>query len=959
MLGKSILHYKIMEELGRGGMGVVYKAEDTKLKRNVAIKFLPKHISADSEERERFKIEAQSAAALSHPNIATIHAIEESADEMFIVMEYIDGKELKDHIDAGPLTVDDSLDIATQIGKGLQAAHQNGIVHRDIKSANIMLKADGQVKIMDFGLAKVRGGKQITKAGTTLGTAAYMSPEQTSGETVDHRSDIWSLGVLLYEMLTGQLPFKGDYDQAITYSILNEEQEPITGLRTGIPMEMERIVNKCLQKNPSDRYQHVDEFIVDLRQIKKESETNKLLSQTGTKRTLPQKQKRSFVVQGIIAVVIVLLIAGYFLFTGGTEIKERVPVAVADFVNETNEPELNSLSGMLITALEKSRRLSVLSRSHMFDILKQMGKENVEYIDESTGREICKEASINLLVVSSIRKFGKLYSIDLKILDAKSGSFIYTDKEDGEGQESIPGMLDRLAEKTRKGLKEKETEISSNSQKLAEVTTRNLEAYQYYFKGEELINKLKFVDAAEEFRKAVAIDPEFALAYYRLSYALHWRFEGNQALENPPLEKAMSMIDRIPEKEQYLLRAFKAHLGHSREDLQNGLSILKEMEKIYPNDKEMLYDIGDWSFHLGDYQAAEQYLGRVLKMDPVFERALQHLAWTFRETGKYERMLETAKTYLSVDGSDDAYSLLGEAYALTKQYDEGLQVLRQAQDLFPKNYQSTIEIAHLYVYQEQYPAAEKELQKLTAPGHSQETKQEGYRTLSNIYLYSGKFRDAIQTTDKVIEFEWQQKDTASASRWMIRKALLKIMGKNDGSGALREVEKTIPYQKHITSNFYWRDLAYLYVLVGKTELAGSIARQHEPLDRLILPVIDCEEGNCDKADSLNQTSEEGRNWTGMLYHLGKCYVESGQLEKGAALLHQMQSTTIPSWGPPFFGMWYPHGFYLLGKGYESSGKRDLAIKNYEKFLALWKDADNDLPDLIDAKNRLSKLKGAL
>jgi len=224
MIGKTILHYNIIEKLGEGGMGVVYKAEDSRLKRDVAIKFLPRHIAGNAEERERFKIEAKAAAALNHPNIATIYAIEEVDGEMFIVMEFIDGKELRDIVGAtGPVAPTDAIEYATQIASGLQAAHAKGVTHRDIKSSNIMVTESGQVKIMDFGLAKIAGGAQLTKDHSTLGTAAYMSPEQARGEPVDQRTDIWSFGVVLYEMLTGQLPFRGVYEQAVIYSILNEE----------------------------------------------------------------------------------------------------------------------------------------------------------------------------------------------------------------------------------------------------------------------------------------------------------------------------------------------------------------------------------------------------------------------------------------------------------------------------------------------------------------------------------------------------------------------------------------------------------------------------------------------------------------------------------------------------------------------------------------------------------------
>ncbi|MCG8606763.1 serine/threonine protein kinase, partial [bacterium] len=245
MIGKTILHYKILEKLGEGGMGVVYKAEDTKLKRDVAIKFLPRQIAASDEERERFKIEAQAAAALNHSNIATIHAIEQHDEEMFIVMEYIEGQELKDVVGAyrdTPLPTDDVLDYATQIASGLQAAHKKGVIHRDIKSSNIMITEEGQVKIMDFGLAKIRGGAGVTKVGTTLGTASYMSPEQARGEDADHHTDIWAFGVVLYEMLTGQLPFPGDYEQAVIYSILNEDPE----FSDKMPSTLRQIVQRTL-----------------------------------------------------------------------------------------------------------------------------------------------------------------------------------------------------------------------------------------------------------------------------------------------------------------------------------------------------------------------------------------------------------------------------------------------------------------------------------------------------------------------------------------------------------------------------------------------------------------------------------------------------------------------------------------------------------------------------------------
>jgi serine/threonine protein kinase len=291
MIGRTISHYKILEKLGEGGMGVVYKAQDTKLKRIVALKFLTPKALGNEEEKSRFVHEAQAAAALDHPHICTIHEIDEANGQTFIAMAYIEGESLKDKIASGPLKLNESLDIAIQVAAGLQEAHDKGIVHRDIKSGNIMVTSKGQAKIMDFGLAKLTGHVQITKTGTTMGTVAYMSPEQAQGEEVDHRSDIWSLGVVLYEMLAGQLPFRSEYQQAMVYSILNEEPEPATGLRTGMPMDLERIVNKALAKNLDGRYQRTKDILFDLRSVRKE-----LKSIISEKRSSAKKLQRSIAV---------------------------------------------------------------------------------------------------------------------------------------------------------------------------------------------------------------------------------------------------------------------------------------------------------------------------------------------------------------------------------------------------------------------------------------------------------------------------------------------------------------------------------------------------------------------------------------------------------------------------------------------------------------------------------------
>jgi serine/threonine-protein kinase len=309
MIGQAVSHYKILEQLGAGGMGVVYKAQDLKLDRPVALKFLPPDLTRDAEAKKRFILEAKAASTLQHHNICSVHDIDETADgQMFIVMDLYDGETLKKMVERGPLTIDAAIDIAMQVAQGLARAHEQGIVHRDVKPANIIITADGIAKIVDFGLAKLRGLSMRTRTGSTLGTAAYMSPEQTKGESADSRTDTWSLGVTLFEMLTGQLPFKGDYENAVIYSILNTDPEPLTALRTGVPMELERIVTKALAKKREERYQHADDILVDLRVLRSNlSRVSGSSPGLGPSRVPPQANRRAQLTPWLVALCMALV----------------------------------------------------------------------------------------------------------------------------------------------------------------------------------------------------------------------------------------------------------------------------------------------------------------------------------------------------------------------------------------------------------------------------------------------------------------------------------------------------------------------------------------------------------------------------------------------------------------------------------------------------------------------------
>ncbi len=346
MIGKTLLHYHITAKLGEGGMGVVYRAEDTKLDRPVALKFLSGSLLGGDDDRARFKREARAAAALNHPNIATIYAIEEVDSDLFIVMEYIDGKPLNDLLRAGggtPLPLDTVVDYATQIAAGMQAAHEKGIIHRDIKAGNIMITEKGRVKVMDFGLAKFADRTRMTRQGSTVGTAAYMSPEQARGEEVDHRSDIWSLGVVLYEMVSGRLPFRGDYEQAAIYSILNEDPEPLTALRTGVPLAWDGIIAKALAKDPAVRYQHVDELPADLKAIgaggssphSRIAPASRMAPAAASPTTAPPRRKMPWVVAALVGVNV--LVALVFLMQKDPGSGQTMRLNIAPLTSKTQQ----------------------------------------------------------------------------------------------------------------------------------------------------------------------------------------------------------------------------------------------------------------------------------------------------------------------------------------------------------------------------------------------------------------------------------------------------------------------------------------------------------------------------------------------------------------------------------------------------------------------------------------------
>ncbi len=937
MIGQKISHYQILEKLGGGGMGVVYKAQDLKLDRFVALKFLSPHLSADEDEKKRFIYEAKAASALDHPNICTIHEIGETEDgQLFIAMACYDGETLKQKIvgaDGGPplqLSITSVIDIAIQISQGLAKAHAHGIIHRDIKPANVIVTKDGIVKILDFGLAKLAGGTQLTKTGTAMGTVAYMSPEQVQRLPVDHRSDIWSLGVVLYEMLTGKLPFEGEHEQPIMYGIVNDEPTSVRSLKPEVNIGLEQIVHKALAKELAERYQHIDEVLVDLKRPTNELESREIFSWKRRSRSTKRKARKRIFIEAAAALVLALFVVGYFIFTPKPENEGRVPIAVIDFLNETGDHELDGLSGLLITDLEQSRRLEVLTRSRMFDLLQQLNMPDLERIDEKAGRAVCKAAKVTTMAIGTVKKFGELYTVDVKVIDLERNKHLFAANVDGRGKESIPSLIDQIAERTRIDFNEPPENVRASNQKVAAVTTTNLEAYQHFFAGEYFLNKWRWQEAQEEFQKVIAIDSTYGLAYYRLAYA-KWDDLGSEHLQKDLLQKAFALLDRIPEKERYLVRA---HLAFVEKGAEAALAILKDVEQLYPNEKEIIYNIGDYSCHSGDYVTAMEYLEKLLIMEPAFERVWYHLAEAYRKV-----------------------------FGQSRDFSTGLSKLQQLRNLFPDKHAITVMIADFYVYQEKYEQAETELMKLIEAQQSYEVKRVGYERLSCFYPYMGKYEKALWASDKKIELYWQAKDTAWAATGYNYKGLLRQWGWTNFDNAWKEAEKAFPYNHRISLGPYWTSLFDLCIFQRKYAMAESLAKQklHVHPD-LLFSALYSSKHECAKAQALIEIELKSKpkfNTTGAaiilkLFLLAQCQFEEAELDDATKSLFRLQKLYINDFA--LRAVFYPKSFYLLGQIYEKKGNKQRAIENYTKLLHLWKDADEDLPELIDTKARLVKLR---
>ena len=941
--GDRLGAYRIVMLLGSGGMGEVYLAEDPRLDRRVALKVLSPELARDAASLKRFEREARAASALNHPSIITIHELGEHDGVTFIASELVDGETLRQRIERR-LAISETIDLALQIASALSVAHNAAILHRDIKPENVMIRRDGLVKVLDFGLAKLlapfdapdaRTIERTTTPGMVVGTIHYMSPEQARGGKLDTRSDIFSFGAMLYEMIAGRVPFDGETASHVMVAILEKEAEPLDD------PALQRIVAKALRKDPADRYQTIDDLANDLRAVTRSHEITKVMP-----RTVPRRRA----IYSVAAAVVIALIAAGAMLRPWRERgpQPRIPVVVADFDNQTGEKHLDGLSGMLITSLGQSRRLNVMSRSRMFDVLKGLGRAEVARVDETLGRDVSRAENARGLVLASVSRFGANYIVDVKVLDPSTNEYLFTAKEQGRGAESIPKLIDDVSEKLRLGLDEAEQDVRTARTEVRNAATSNLEAYQHFFVGEQYLNELKFQRAHEEFQRAVKLDPQFAMGWYRVADSLWWMTRTHEA--RSVIARAVALSDRVPRREQLNIRGLEAAL-HGR--FARCTELRREALALAPDDKETLYNLGDCLYHGGQSDEAIGHFRRVLQIDPSFERAHQHLFWALRTAGRHREALAASAAYVERFDSSFAWLMNAQSLLANGRPKEAVAAAHRVRDdgtsvffIFPG----------AYVRLQAGDVAGALAEARDARDSPRAHERFAARHIEAIAaMRAGRYREAVRLYDGVIaaaaglNLGVSLRDAAKAERaW-----LLALVGDQTRSRALADELRKIPE----LDDYVLFRVAWIYLETGDVETFAALHEKHfsdHPAARDLVAGYRALQAG-DAAAAMRPFRELARR-DALWFPLANAALAAGKYEEVRMAALRTEAPVEVGFISAFERALYTaRGKYLLGRAEEGLGNRAAAKKHYQTLVELWRNADTDIPELVDAKARLARL----
>jgi len=989
--------YQIIEELGRGGMGKVYKVFDTKIKDKIALKLLKPEIASDKKIIERFSNELKFARKIRHKNVCQMFDLSEEKGTHFITMEYVHGEDLKRFIrKVGTLSAGQATPIAKQVCEGLAEAHQLGVVHRDLKPQNIMVDEDGNARIMDFGIARSLKAKGITGAGVMIGTPEYMSPEQVEGKEVDQRSDIYSLGVILYEMVTGRVPFEGDTPFTVGVKHKSEIPKNPKDLNAQVPEDLSAVILKCLEKDKDQRYQSAGEVRSELENIEKGIPTTE--RKVPVKKSLTSKEITvQFTVRKLLIpalVIIALALIGVVIWQLLPQ-KEAIlapkienSVAVISFENQTGDKAFDYLQkaipNLLITSLEQTGYLHVATWERMRDLLKQMGKEDAEIIDRDLGFELCRRDGIEAIVLGIFIKAGDVFATDVKLLDVETKKLLMSASSKGEGVSSIlRTQIDELSREISLGVGISNQKVEEAKTQIADVTTTSMEAYKYYLKGTEAGDKYYWDDARKYLEKAVELDPTFAMAYSSL--AILYRMLGNTKAMNEAFEKAKTLSQKATEKERLNIESQYALFKEG--NIEKALRILKQITTKYPKEKRTYHALGYIYQNMNSLDEAIAAFNKVLELDPYFGVSINQLGYIYADMGDYEKSLEYFKRYASVSPGDaNPIDSMAEMYFRMGKLNEAILKYKEVLEIKP-DFGSSASIGYIYALKENYSEALRWIYKFIEMDPSPGRKAAGCLLRSFIHAWVGKFNEAlndVRTVQKLAESISNNPLKASMDGWMalilaekgdleqsknhidrwfesmkkydpqniqnhearyaLRLGLVDLMQGHNDSARTRLVEmksllpKISPAEKKLMTFDYNLLQGEILLAEGSLEEAIAVFEKAIPME---IPAM----------NSMNILFSYSIPF--MQDGKARAYLQKGELDKAIAEYEQLIIFKPESKDRRLI---HPKYYYRLAKLYEQKGWKGKAIEHYQKFLSLWKDADPGIAEVEDAKKRLPGLK---